>query len=891
MGDSGDIVLNDLLDQIRRIIVPSKSTLEFECRYLIDDRKKDAIRSKRFSASDTIDIAKRIIAHHIKAQTRCEIEQSINFIKNDKFIKQLYFLNGEQKKDKHKHYHKEKLIDPIVVLGNDSSPAYRISLAFEHIIDEINIKECSAARIRLRFSIFINPWRLDITLIKNVASLSNPQDLKDNKQKMLFPIDVHTYIDKAPWNVADTIEFEMEYIGDLSTISTDDLKTVNTILDDFLRDETKEEMADRSLDQTSDRSHDQTSNQSSSQALYQKKLYSIAKLIKPRIAEKFKHKFGMKQLGNQAIEMNINIFLRDVYNHITDYYITDKVDGKRTILYIDNGDVYALTDTLKKLEPVKSLSTYVFDCEEYGDHYYIFDVMVWKGQPTIQSKFTERLVLFPEACSLLPDTLYEKPFVKLTDKYKTQIKALKSAKKEYDTDGFIFTPVGETYDNMVVYKYKPIEKLTIDFLIKPCPQQLLGIKPYLANGKKLYLLFCGISKNAFYKLRMKFINHYNIMFTDINTRNLPDYFPIQFEPSNNPFAYLYWSDDENLDGQVGEFRLVENNWELERIREDRKIEVQRGNYFGNNYKIAELTWLSYQTPLVIEEFDEKMAGYFQVNESELHKASRNFNSYVKTKIFEQFKGTDWVMDMASGKGQDLFRYAKCDMHNLLFLEIDNIALMELISRKHEFANSRDGAQMHIITQQMDLTANYKENIEKIGKLPVTVNGFDLIVCNFAFHYFLKTQANLVNVLRFISHYLKAGGRFIFTAFDGGDIVELLDGESEWNSSTPNKFSIKKAYKNDMLEPIGQKINVLLPFSNDTYYDEYLVNISHIELEAKKFNLSLEIDQSFSEFLDGYKGNMDNDDKTYTGLYHYYCFYKNKNQLRDKKNILEKEETD
>ena len=52
---------------------------------------------------------------------------------------------------------------------------------------------------------------------------------------------------------------------------------------------------------------------------------------------------------------------------------------------------------------------------------------------------------------------------------------------------------------------------------------------------------------------MRMIKHYSSIFPDIDTKNLPQYFPIQFEPSSKKMAYLFWSDKSNLDGEVGEF--------------------------------------------------------------------------------------------------------------------------------------------------------------------------------------------------------------------------------------------------------------------------------------------------------------------------------------------------
>jgi hypothetical protein len=125
-------------------------------------------------------------------------------------------------------------------------------------------------------------------------------------------------------------------------------------------------------------------------------------------------------------------------------------------------------------------------------------------------------------------------------------------------------------------------------------------------------------------------------------------------------------------------------------------------------------------------------------------------------------------------------------------------------------------------------------------------------------------------------YLKQNGKFVFSAFDGQKIVDLLEeNNGEWTINVDDdvKYSIKKKYDNNILEGIGQKIDVLLPFSKNTYYEEYLINIDIIEKELSKYNIILETNESFSNFFDSYNGHLNNDDKKYVDLYHYYIFTK------------------
>jgi len=856
-----------LSETIPRICIPDDTELELEIRYGIDERSPGGLRKNKFNPLQAVEFLKSIINFYLKKKVTCSIEQSINFISKDNNIKRLLFINGKQDKNLVTYYNKNPLINPVNVIDN---PPYKITLSYEKKISEFSINDCIRARIKLRFTIILNKkWRIDITLIKGIDNLTNILDIKTKKAKMLYTLSVRDFVEKAPWDFADHFEFEYEYIG----------KHTDFKYDDFMEIIQSDNAPSQYV--LSNLTNDSTNNLTNSE--YQQIIYKIAQWIKPKQANRFRRSAGIKQLSNQVIEMDKNMFISQLYPHITDYFITDKVDGKRALIIIDNSGSWAITNTLIELS-ISLPDTYIFDTELYEDHYYIFDVLVYKNNSLVDTPFSNRLKLFDDVIKNINLPIKKKLFVRLNNNFQQMISQFKKRKHSYNVDGIVFTPANEYYNNMKVYKYKPINKLSIDFLIKKCPKQLLGISPYIEKDNTLYLLFCGISKHVFNKLNLELIRKYEMIFPNINNKyQLPQYFPFQFEPSDCKFAYLYWDKSPSLDNQIGEFIIGNINtksssrykWKMLRLRPDRSVEVARGNYFGNNYRVAEMTWLNYQNPLIIETMDLSSV-YFKEHDSEFHKVSRNFNSYVKNTIFQQFNNTKYVLDIASGKGQDLFRYAKFNMQNVLFTDKDKTALMELNFRKHEFSKNRNNTSMYVMTQPLDLNRPYLDNIEalSLSNINIPTNGFNLIMCNFAFHYFLNSEKSINNICKFINEYLKPGGRFVFTSFDGEQIIKLLKSTANWTTSDC-KYSIIKKYKQNIIQPYGQKIDVKLPFSKDAYYIEYLVNIDYIEQIFEKLNIELESNQSFSEYFDKYenKSQLNNDDKQYLSLYHYYCFYK------------------
>ncbi len=836
----------------------SKSAVEIELRTLISEKK-----------------ARELIAVCVQKHT-CNVSQSINFVNNQRYIASLPYIDN--KKQPLNFYKKIAILNDVFFVM-PTAGANRIKLAanVEEPVDTIDIKNVPEARIKIRFSADISPqWRLDITLSKFIPNLIvNTEALKAAREKLITARTVENFDVTAPWSEVDQIEYELEYIGAIDDLSQESIKTAIGLARIHVFDD------------------DNSAGDGSS--LYQEKIYEIAKLVRPKVAHKFKRDFGMKQLSNQVQELNKNIFVQNVLPHVDDYYITPKLDGKRTLIYAAEGKIYAINDTITELsidnkEVLESI--YVFDTEFYNSSYYIFDVLVWDRHVITEDIFKNRIVHFAEARKRFDGVIKIKAFKPLNDSFKEQIaNMIDASEKIYEIDGIILTPMKEKYNEMIVYKYKPPEKLTIDFLIKRCPQKLLGLKPFeKRENKTLYLLFCGISLDVFKKFRMELTSRYEDIFPNINKMHLPQYFPIQFEPSERKYNFLYYADAAtdsgaaNISDTVGEFTYDTkmDEWKLLRIREDRDVEVKRGNYFGNNFKIAEIIWMNIIDPLIIPQMDAK--GYFEQHDNEAFRPVRSYNSFVKSTMLKNVsdeKSSKWVIDLACGKGQDLFRYATQEIENVLFIDNDIVALQELIDRKYGLLNDRTGtySPMNVLVKRLDLTQPYAEVTRAIEEsyfgLPKC--GVGIIVCNFALHYFLSTKRTAKNIFTLISRNLAIGGSFIFTCFSGKAILQRLNGKVEWKKG---QYHIKTATPLLTMQPYGQEIEVLLPFSGGKFYTEYLVNIESIKEDMQGLHMHMEFERDFASFLQLYsrqnkKGyeSLTADDIDFVSLYSAYKFTK------------------
>lgn len=469
--------------------------------------------------------------------------------------------------------------------------------------------------------------------------------------------------------------------------------------------------------------------------------------------------------------------------------------------------------------------------------------------------------------------------------------------KLYEVDGLIFTPKNEHYRDMKSWKWKPLDVMSIDFLVKAVPSNLIGVKPYINKpGHTMMFLFSGISKLLYEKLRLTPISGYNNLFPH---QNMYKYFPIQFSPSDDTFAYIYYHPDdsklskEDVLNNVCEFRRVDlksdsPKWDMMRIRTDRKMELDRGNYFGNDFYVAEYTWQNYQNPLKFEDLVISSAefmdrGYFQEEKSDIYRPVTAFNSFVKSKLVSKFAKSDWLVDLAAGRGQDMFRVSDANINNALFLDNDSQALSELISRKHDFERGIKKLNTRIYTKLVDLTEDNKTTIKSLTQIGIPVGYIDVIMCNFAIHYLIGTPKNTRNIIHLVSTLLKPGGQFFFTAFDGEKIFDMLKEKDAWEIREGEvlKYSIKKKYTGEQLEPTGQQIDVLLPFSRGKHYTEYLVNYKYLLDEFSQNGFSIEKKGDFGGFLSQFKTESERQykgistgDTEFLSLYSYGIVRKN-----------------
>jgi hypothetical protein len=355
-------------------------------------------------------------------------------------------------------------------------------------------------------------------------------------------------------------------------------------------------------------------------------------------------------------------------------------------------------------------------------------------------------------------------------------------------------------------------------------------------------------------------------------------------------------DDEKSGGDEAAFHPEDYNalsWRFHRARPDRTA--------GNYITVAVETFANYIDPFPFTALCTPPEMYFSARQDNLHKeVNRRKRANISAAIRKYVRGGQWLLDQACGRGADLYRYRHL-VRNAVLVDVDAAAVAEALTRiygiksggvdalikggsdvhdksaddAHTKHSTISGARNHVhakITEEeysaittslqhdaktgggggdsrptanyyacvCDLKRPYSEVMAELAYFGAGVGGYDVIICNFATHYFCDTAEHLDNLIQLNTRLLKRGGLWLFSTMSGERVHKLLskiaEGES-WikrNGDGELLYQIEKRYSGELVG-CGQNIAVKLPFS-DELREEPLCNIEHLVSRAKEFEV-------------------------------------------------------
>lgn len=555
------------------------------------------------------------------------------------------------------------------------------------------------------------------------------------------------------------------------------------------------------------------------------------------------------------------------------YSVTDKADGQRYLLYIDeNKRVFfisrpkggpRLSNSLSYIGESNHCARSVLDGELVGNKFYVFDCLVANGNNVLQNtsldKRLAKAAQVVSACKRIGDvrlmmkTFYMsyqdgvKSFKMKNNSYVMKIKDTKDIfdmagkiwnsrdKKDYTLDGLVFTPIALNYFNKEIYKWKTTN--TIDFFILKREPNIfvlhIASKDPTEGHQYKNLPFTGFDGNGTF-LNQRNENVRNMMFDDQTVTN---------EIKNGIVTVSSKNFKEFQDKTVVEFKWYGKKFIPVKTRFDKQ--------FSNGIGATNDAWESITHPISLN----------ALSRPKYISCIRRYHNKIKDHLIKTYMSRVTVLDIGSGRGGDIHKYTKHRSQYVVGVDIEDV----------EYDYPRDKMEFYKVNDTeysiKDLLANKRSRQQ---------NGFDVVNCQFAAHYFFKNTAKLENFVENVSQNIKRNGTFVLT-FLNGDVVRKLLSDNNiaqgkglgMRSKNGNEvFRITRKYKDDQ-SLVGDKILVRLYgtayFAQKTSM-EYLIYPSEFVNYMDTKGFSLQSQRQFDKFCDMFDiecNNMNTPERRYS----------------------------
>jgi hypothetical protein len=203
---------------------------------------------------------------------------------------------------------------------------------------------------------------------------------------------------------------------------------------------------------------------------------------------------------------------------------------------------------------------------------------------------------------------------------------------------------------------------------------------------------------------------------------------------------------------------------------------------------------------------------------------------IKFEMLRNAKGTltssgikvDTLLDLASGRGNDLNRWLTLKIPNVVGLEFDPKQMKMAIDR---YIKNRRKKEIRVsYFQGSAIDYERIRSVIKHEQVPLISN-------NFAANYFFETKKTGDSFLKAVSDSLIEGGIFIGTAADG-DVIEMLYKLTGKNEMDTDLYYIKK----DPKIKNKYKFRINTPYFEEYTAEEFILKKQRLVDDAKKFDL-------------------------------------------------------
>jgi hypothetical protein len=253
------------------------------------------------------------------------------------------------------------------------------------------------------------------------------------------------------------------------------------------------------------------------------------------------------------------------------------------------------------------------------------------------------------------------------------------------------------------------------------------------------------------------------------------------------------------------------------------------------------------------------------------------NLYVKKQlIYNMSSPGNTLYDLAVGKGGDFTKWIASKLRFVFGADVskDNIenrldgACARYLNYRKQYSRMPKAlfvnadSSLHVRSGEACYSEKGKQIVQAVfGNGPkdegvlgkgvynqygVGKEGFDIVSCQFALHYFFENKEKLHTFLRNVCEGCKVGGHFIGTCYDGKRVFNELRSVSQGESVSEYKngqkiWEIRKEYDHDEMKDdetsLGYAIDVYQETINKMF-KEYLVNFDYLTRIMKNYGFEL-----------------------------------------------------
>ena len=504
--------------------------------------------------------------------------------------------------------------------------------------------------------------------------------------------------------------------------------------------------------------------------------------------------------------------LSNLYKEL--YSVTDKADGDRAFMFIDNNkQIYFIDNNMNKVFKTNVIShgynNTLIDGEliHHNNKIYFmaFDLLAYNGNDIrgnnsyLLKQRLDRLnhIISSVKSNELYDISMKKFFY--NNVFIGSEVILKSINdKFYKNDGLIFTPMNEPY---------PLTKKWSN-LLKWKPAELNTIDLYSINiGNNTWELYVQHVDKTDQKINKPVLALFDV--------NKLCYVP-EKTTDGVTFRTIFGNEiiDPTTDESFKSNTVIEYKWDKEnskfvplRTRWDKTSNPRK---HGNFSAVACDIWNNIHNPIE----KELLFKFTTYNNSKdfFFERMRKFHNKVKEYLYNKYcNKTQNLLELCSGRGGDLQKWLYNNIENVEGYDISDKNINECQKRLKQVAPHK--LNNYNFTQ-LDLSTENAKNmiIDKYQQ-----QKFETICCQFAVHYFFENKNTLENIINIIDNCLLDNGYFIITFMDNKQIDSLFKNTQNSDNICYSEYDNEIIYylsKEDNNNNFyGNKIRILLNGNN------------------------------------------------------------------------------